>query len=257
MGVLGIQWAVVAGIVGIWAALTSSGAVSAAILPTVPATASALWSILTGSAGLHDMGVTGLELLGAFVIPAPAAIALGFGLSEVRRAHDNSGAVVDDVLSSLLATPKFVFLPVLIVILGVSYWEKVVYALGDGLIVVIIGTAAASYTAEPSVRVMARALRMTRRQFFRKVYLPGALPVIVQALHLSVILTLGALLLAEEYISSSGMGYLIFQAGARAELDKLFGGIIVVAVCAVIINSGFQAAENRMYRWHRVPADTA
>jgi NitT/TauT family transport system permease protein len=246
-----IQWGIVAVAVGAWAAVTASGLVSGVLLPPVGSTASALGQLLTSSTGLHNLGVTGLELLGAFGLSAPVGIALGFVLGEIkfRRRHEAIGSTADNLLSTLLATPKFVFLPVLIVILGVSYWEKVVYALGDGLIVVIIGTAAASYTADQQVRLVSRALRMNKWQFFWKVYLPGALPVLVEALRLSLILTISGVLLAELYISNAGIGYLIFQWGTNFQLPQLFAGVILVALLAIVINTIFRVVEARMNRW--------
>lgn len=246
-----IQWGIVAAAIAAWAGVSASGLVSRVLLPSVSSTASALGDLLTSSTGLHNLGVTGLELLGAFGLSTPVAITLGFVLGEFKfkQRHEAIGNTADNLLSTLLATPKFVFLPVLIVILGASYWERVVYALGDGLIIVIIGTAAASYTADAHVRLVSSALGMNKWQFFWKIYLPAALPVLVEALRLSLILTISGVLLAELYVSNAGIGYLIFQWGSNFQLPDLFAGVILVALLAIIINTVFRVLEARMNRW--------
>lgn len=246
---MAIQWLIVGLGVLVWYILSATRLVSANMLPGVGATASALGTLLSTSSGLHNLGVTGLELLGAFALGTPVGIAVGFWLGEFRQRHSAFGGTADNLLSTFLATPKFVFLPVLIVILGASYWEKIVYALGDGLAVVIIGTAAATYTADQHLRQLSRSLGMTRWQFFWKVYLPGALPVIVEALRLSVILTLSGVLLAELYFSSAGIGFLIFQWGTNYRLPDLFAGVVLVALVAIVINTLFRVVEARLNRW--------
>lgn len=244
-----IQWSIVGLLIAAWAAVSGTGAVPKSLLPPVGATASELLKLFTTSKGLHNLGVTGLELLGAFAISTPVAIVLGFWLGEVKQRHAAVGTTADNVLATVLSTPKFIFLPVLVVILGASYWEKVVYALGDGLIIVIIGSAAASYTAERQARRLSAALGMNKWEFFWKIYLPGALPVLVEALRLSVILTMSGVLLAELYISSAGIGYLIFQWGTQFNLPALFAGVILVAIVAIVINTAFRIGEARMSRW--------
>jgi NitT/TauT family transport system permease protein len=246
---LSLQWAVVAVIVAIWAVVTETGVVKSDLLPTVQATATAIWDLITSRSGLDDLGTTGLEVLGALVICAPLGIALGFVLGEIKRHRQTIGGVADNSLSTVLSTPKLIFLPVLVILLGASYWEKVIYSAIDGVVIVIIGTAAAAYAADGSVRLLSRSLNMNRWQFFFKIYLPGAMPVIVESLRLSVILITSAMMLAEMYISSAGMGYLIFQDGTNYDLPGLIAAVIVVGIAATIINACFRAIEVRVDRW--------
>lgn len=244
-----IALGLIAALVGLWALLTATGAVSTDILPTVGSTAQAFGHIVSGSEGLHNLATTGLEVLGAFVISAPVAVALGYALGEIKRHNSPLGRALDNALSTLLATPKFTLLPILIVVLGAGYWEKVTYAMGDGMIVLLVGTAAGAYTVEGQVRTLAHSLRMSRWQFFRKVYLPGALPIIVESLRLCIILIIAATLLADMYISNSGIGYLISQWGSLYDLPSLFAGVALVGILAMIVSACFRAVEVRVSRW--------
>jgi NitT/TauT family transport system permease protein len=157
--------------------------------------------------------------------------------------------VVEAGLGTALATPKFIFLPVLVLLIGAGYWEKVIYGLSDGIIIMILSASAAAYTVGENERILARSYKMSRVQFFSKVFVPSALLPVIEALRISMVLVISGVMLAEMYISNAGMGFLIFQAGTQDEVPLLIGAILVVAALAVVLNSAFQLIEKSIGRW--------
>jgi NitT/TauT family transport system permease protein len=140
-------------------------------------------------------------------------------------------------------------LPILVLVIGAGYWEKVTYAIADGLIITCLGVCAATYTTNDDLRTLATSYRMPRWSFFWKVFAPGAVLPVIEALRLSMVLVVTAVLLSEMYISDSGMGYVIFNAGQTNDLPLLVGAILVVALLALALNSFFRILERRVEKW--------
>lgn len=244
------QAAVVAAMLGIWYLLTASHAVTSDQLPPIGKTVSSITQILTQSATLHDLAVSTYELISAFVLATVVGIAFGFLLGEYGRRRPEVRRAVEGGLGTLLATPKFIFLPVLVLLIGAGYWEKVIYGLSDGIIIMILSASAAAYTVGENERILARSYRMTRAQFFAKVFVPSALLPVIEALRISMVLVVSGVMLAEMYISNGGMGFLIFKAGTENDVPVLIAAILVVAALAVVLNSMFQLFEKGIGKWH-------
>ena len=243
------QIVVVLAAVGVWYLLTATNAVTADQLPSVGSTFSSIEQILTKSNTLHDLAVSTYELVAAFIIATVVGIGLGFLLGEYGRHRAEVRRVVEAGLGTALATPKFIFLPVLVLLIGAGYWEKVIYGLSDGIIIMILSASAAAYTVGENERILARSYKMSKVQFFSKVFVPSALLPVIEALRISMVLVISGVMLAEMYISNAGMGFLIFQAGTQDEVPLLIGAILVVAALAVVLNSAFQLIEKSIGRW--------
>ena len=83
----------------------------------------------------------------------------------------------------------------------------------------------------------AEDLGASRRQVQLKVVLPAAVPSIFAGLHLGMGVTI-ILVIAAEMIggsSTSGMGYLLMQAGQVMETEKVFANLVVLAVVGALI----------------------
>lgn len=244
------QLAAILVVLAVWYFLTNSHLVTSDQLPALGKTVSSIGQILTHSSTLHDLAVSVYELVSAFVLATIVGLGFGFLLGEYGRHRPEVRRTVEAGLGTALATPKFIFLPVLVLLIGAGYWEKVIYGLSDGIIIMILSASAAAYTVGEQERTLARSYRMTRIQFFTKVFVPSALLPVIEALRISMVLVISGVMLAEMYISNAGMGFLIFKAGTQNEVPLLIAAILVVAALAVALNSLFQLLEKSLGKWH-------
>jgi NitT/TauT family transport system permease protein len=243
------QAVAVAAVLAAWYALTAARLVTANQLPSPASTLSSIGQILTQADSLHDMAITAYELIAAFLIAALAGVGLGFLIGEYGRYHPRVRNFVETGMGTALATPKFIFLPILVLLISAGYWEKVVYACADGLIVTILSTSAAAYTIGDNERTLARFYNMSRWQMFTKIFGPSALMPVLEALRISMVLVISGVLLAEMYISNAGMGFLIYTAGSQYNVPMLVAGVLVVAAMAIILNSAFRLIERSVGKW--------
>ncbi len=237
-------------VIAAWYLLTVSNLVTSDQVPGLGSTFSSIVQILSRPITLHDLAVSSYELVAAFAIATIAGIGFGFLLGEYGRRRAGVRRVIEAGLGTALATPKFIFLPVLVLLIGAGYWEKVAYGLSDGIIIMTLSASAAAYTVGENERVLARSYKMSRFQLFWKIFVPSALLPVIEALRISMVLVISGVMLAEMYISNAGMGFLIFKAGTEYNVPLLVGAVIVVAALAVALNSLFQFFERSLGNWH-------
>lgn len=231
-----------------WELVTVTGYVNSNQLATPTSTLSSIGTILTHAETRNDVLVTLYELLAAFGIAAGLGLIGGFALGESGRRHTRFRSSVESALGATLSTPKFIFLPILVLLIHAGYWEKVIYACSDGLIIAIVGAAAAVSARNTEFRMLATSYKMSRTQVFTKIFIPEALFPVLESLRLAMVLVVSGVILAEMYISNAGMGLLILKAGATFDLPLLMAGVAVVAALALILNSGFRALERVVKR---------
>ena len=101
----------------------------------------------------------------------------------------------------------------------------------------------------------ALAMGMTRRQIFRQVLFPLALPVIFSGIRTAVTQNVGNTILAG-LIGGGGMGALIFLGLSQSATDLVILGTIPVVLMALILDAVFKLVEERMTQRAGVTHDT-
>jgi ABC-type nitrate/sulfonate/bicarbonate transport system permease component len=224
----------VAGVLILWEAAPRVGLVRPSDLPPLSTILPVLWGLLHQPRFLADLGYTVLEVVIAFLIVAPLALAVGFFLGENERAE----RVFGPGLNLMIAVPKSVFLPVFILALGIGLTQKVVFF-------VIVPSAIAAVHSIPKAQVTAaRSFGAGRWQMYLHIYAPAMAPVVLGGLRLGVILTVFGVLFAEMYASSMGIGRRIFAWGELGEMPQLFAAVLLIVILTASLNAAMQACEN-------------
>src|SRR5271170_4890574 len=111
-------------VAGAWEFAARLGWADADVLPPLSKVLVVLWKLFGDKRFVADLGVTAVEVLVAFAIVGPVSLAVGFLLGESRRLDRMFGPT----LQLLMAVPKSIFLPFFILLLGIGFIEKVVFA---------------------------------------------------------------------------------------------------------------------------------
>ncbi|MDY0087551.1 MAG: ABC transporter permease [Coriobacteriia bacterium] len=184
----------------------------------------------------------------ATVAGAVLAVPLGLWLGRSPRAD----AVAAPLIFLTYPVPKVVFLPVLLVLLGLGDASKITLIT---LIVFfqLLVTARDAARAIPADSVLSvRSLGASKLGVFWHVVAVGALPEIFTALRIGTGTAVAVLFLAESIGGTSGLGYYIVDAWGRLDYNAMFAGIIAMALMGVLIYELLEIAESRLCRWTRV-----
>lgn len=190
---------------------------------------------------IADMTVTALECLVASAVVVPLGLLVGFALGESRSLE----RVLNPPLQLLMTVPKSIFLPVFILMLGIGFAQKVIFAVVLAFFIVVPTGMAAVQSVPPGLVLAARAFGATRAQIYTRIYLPAMAPVVIGGVRLGIIFAIHGVIFAEMYASSVGVGKSILTWGESFQMDYLFAAVLIVVGFTVALNEIMQAIENR------------
>jgi len=147
------------------------------------------------------------------------------------------------------AVPVFALAPVLVLWLGYGMASKVAMA----SIIIYFPVTAAFYDGlkrtDPGWLDLASAMGASRWATLRHVRVPAALPALASGLRVATAVAPIGAVVGEWVGSSAGLGYLMLHANARVQIDLMFAALLTLALVAVALYFGVDAALKRLVSW--------
>lgn len=178
-----------------------------------------------------DFVATIVPLLIGLLIGFAAGCVVGFAMGLVRPLR----LAFDPMLSALYTIPKLALLPLLLLIFGIGVVPKIILiALGVFFITWI--TVLEAVTSIPTgYRETAKSFGVGPVRTFRRVLFPAVLPEIFVGLRIAVgnavLIAIGI-----EFVNgNSGIGYRIWNSWQLFVADRMYVGIVLVAVLGIIL----------------------
>jgi len=237
--------AIILAIFALWEVLSRTGIVNPRLLPSASDTLATLGDLLQRASVRNDLVVTASEVLAAFALAVPMGALIGFLIAENPYFAD----VVKPLLFFAFSIPKSIFLPMFILIFGVGFSQKVGFGFFSTIFIVIMSTTTAVESVKVDYLTVARSYGATRVQTAFRVYLPSMLPVLLEALRISMIFNLTGVILAEMYASRDGIGHQIANWGENFQMKQLLAGVVMVAAVAMAFNELIRWVETRCSHW--------
>jgi ABC-type nitrate/sulfonate/bicarbonate transport system permease component len=229
----------------LWEGLARLGLLDPSLAPAPSVVVDALVRLLGRPEVLASLGVTAWEVLAAFLLATPLGLGLGFLLAEVPAV----GALFRPLVNFLFGVPKSIFLPVFILVFGVSIPQKIAFGVFTTIFVLIVGGIAAVQSVPPELITVSRAYGATRGQIAREIYLPAMAPILLESARLGMVFNITAVLLCEIYGARDGIGYRIASWGENLQMPQLYAALVIVAAAAVAVNEALRAIETRLGAW--------
>ena len=199
----------------------------------------------SGPSVRKDLVVTATEVVTAFALAVPVGALIGFLIAENRYFAD----VAKPLLFFAFSIPKSIFLPMFILVFGVGFAQKVGFGFFSTIFIVIMSTTTAVESVKVEHLTVARSYGATPTQTAFRVYLPSMLPVLLEALRISMIFNLTGVILAEMYASRDGIGHQIATWGENFQMKQLLAGVVMIAVIAMTFNELVRWVETRCSHW--------
>jgi sulfonate transport system permease protein len=230
-----------------WTAGSATGLVD-------PATLSPPWTVVSTTAELVADGRLQSNLLTS-VQRAAIALVLGVGigvaLALVAGLSRVGEAIVDGPVQIKRAVPTLALIPLAIIWFGIGEEMKIIMIALSVFVPVYINTHAALRGVDIRFVELAESVGLSRREFVRRVALPGALPGFFTGLRLAVTVSWTALVVVEQVNATSGIGYLMTQARTYGQTEIIVVGLVVYAVFGLVGDLVVRAAERRALSWRR------
>jgi len=195
-----------------------------------------IWAPLGASASGFTLGL-GLAII--------AGLPLGVLLGRSRVLT----AMFDPFVTALNATPRLVFLPLIMLWFGLGLWSTVVIVFVGALFPILINTYEGVRNADKVLINVVRSFGAKEWDIARLVVVPNALPYIIAGLRLAIGRAVLGVVVAEFFGAEKGLGVMMVQAAARYQVDIVFAGLIVFTVLSLVLTGLVQLLEQRLGRW--------
>lgn len=216
------------------------------ILPPPTVVVPLFLKALPGDLGHHLLASTA-RVLAAIALAVVTAAPLGLALGQLPTLDRVMGPLV----AILYPIPKIIFLPVIYVLLGITDLSKVtlIAIIIFFQILVVVRDEAAGLRHELIVSV--RSLGAGRRALFRYVYLPASIPAVLTALRVSVGTAVAVLFIAEQSLTTWGLGYYIVVETYQVLMyPEMYTGIMAMGLLGAALYVLIHTVESR-YNRHR------
>ena len=232
-----------------WLAATSGGLVSDLFLPGPGEVWNGLGELVQegykGRSLLDHVGLSLMRVGTGFVTGALVGTALGLGMGYAPRLD----ALAAPFIEFLRPLPQLAYLVLLIVWLGIGETSKITLLFLAALPVSAVA-ARDGVRNVPEARLRAaRALGASGWQVFLHVVAPSALPEILTGARLSLGVVYATLIAAEIIAGSSGIGWMIMDAGRFLRSDYVFAGIVIIGLMGLAMDRALVLLQRRVVHW--------
>jgi len=213
---------------------------------TVPSQiAGTLWDMFATGSIWQPLGVSAA----AFTVGLLLAVAAGLPLGVLLGRSATLNAMFDPFITAFNATPRLVFLPLLMLWFGIGLWSKVSIVFLGALFPILINTYEGVRNADKVLINVVRSFGATEWDIARLVVVPNSLPFIVVGLRLAIGRAVLGVVVAEFFGSQDGLGVVMVRAASQFKVDVVFAGLIVFAALSLIMTALVKPLEDRMSRW--------
>jgi ABC-type nitrate/sulfonate/bicarbonate transport system permease component len=176
------------------------------------------------------------------LVAAPVGLVIG-GSESLNR-------IFSPFIYLLYPIPKVVFVPVVILFLGIGDMAKIaiMFLILFFQIVVLVRDQAAGL---PSQLIQSlHSLGAGRRALFRFVYLPASLPAILTALRQSIGTAVAVLYITELSATKYGLGYYIYYNGSTLlDYPAMYAGVMAMSLLGLGMYFTVDWLERKWCRW--------
>jgi NitT/TauT family transport system permease protein/taurine transport system permease protein len=180
-----------------------------------------------------DLYISLRRILIGFVIGVTIGVALGAAMSAWRFARH----LVDPVIEVIRPLPPLAFIPLFIIWLGIGELPKEVLITVGIIPIMAVTTVAALDEVPEDLRLCARTLGASRRYTLLHVQIRSAMPGILTGMRISMAGAWSSIVAVELLAATSGLGFMIMQAGDYLNTALVFAGIITIAMAGLILDA--------------------
>lgn len=242
-----LSWSVPIIFFGLWQSSAELGWIDTRFFPA-PSTIAAAAYDLAKSGDLHrDIIVSMKRVLLGFGLGVAAGVAAGVALGLSRLAR----AAFEPLLNAFYTVPKLALLPLLLLIFGIGDTPKILLIAITVFFFMWIGTMEAFTTVPRGYREAVRSFGAGPIGEFKQVLLPAVLPQVFVSMRVSAGVAVLVMVGAEFVQGNDGIGNLIWRSWSLFIADRMYVGIVTVALLGLLFTMAIKAIGQLVMPWTR------
>lgn len=216
------------------------------ILPTVPETARTFVQYLTArypAAVGQTLWQHALVSAGRILLGWGVGVALGIAIGGLMASLPLVRHVIDPLIEITRPLPPLAFIPLFIVWFGIGETSKFLLILVGVVPIMIIATVAAIEAVPEELVQAGRSLGGSAAHVLRTVRLRAALPAIITGMRLAMGGAWTSIVAVELIAATSGLGYLINNAGVNLQTSLVLSGIVAISLLGITFDGLLRLAH--------------
>ncbi|MZP28984.1 ABC transporter permease subunit [Heliobacterium undosum] len=185
------------------------------------------------------------RVLVSVILSILLAVPLGLFLGRNRQAD----RWIAPVIFLTYPIPKIVFLPLVLLFLGIGDASKVFLITLIVFYQIVVTTRDAARSVREYDLLSLRSLGGNGWDLYRHVIIPACVPDILTSLRISMGTAVAVLFLVESFATTEGLGYFIMDAWSRAASAEMFAGIIAMGLLGFGLILLVDLAEAWLCQW--------
>ncbi len=199
-----------------------------------------------GGTLLQHLGDSLFRVLSGFLFACIIAIPLGMMMGYNWKVK----AFFDPIVEFYRPLPPLAYYTILVIWLGIGNESKITLLFLAAFPPLSISAMAAVASVSQEKIHTAQSLGAGKAYIFRHVIFPSCLPGIFTGMRVSIGFTYTTLVSSEIVAATSGIGWMVLDAGKFLRGDVMFMGIIVMGVTGIILDRLIRAAEKLIIPWN-------
>ena len=187
--------------------------------------------------------------LQGLVIGFTLSLVLGVVIGALMGRYRLIEKALDVYVHALFICPSIIFAPIFFAIFGLSDAARIAIIVVYSMFVIVINTATAVRTVDPSLVEMARSFGCREREIFMRILLPASLPLVFAGIRLGIGRAVKGMINGEMLIAFVGLGALAQRYGSQFDAAKVFAIAMVVLIIGLVSNWFVQVIDNRLTSW--------
>lgn len=207
-----------------------------------------VWNLtISGDVFIH-IGVSLLRVALGYLLAMVLAIPLGLLAGWFSKVDD----FIDFTVNAVRSIPVVAWIPMAILWFGMEQAACVYIIFIAVFFPTLLNTIAGVKQVDTRLIEAAVNLGVPRNSWcmFKEVILPGATPLIMTGMKLSLGYAWAAIVVAEMISQRSGLGHLLISGKVSLSMDVVFTGMFLIMLCGLLIGRPLNALERRILKWH-------
>ncbi len=229
-----------------WQLLVQTNTIPARILPLPTSIFSKAVDLLRSGDLVENTLVSAQRALIGLAVGGSVAFVLGL----LNGMFSTGEKLLDSTIQMVRTIPNLALVPLVILWFGIGETARIFLIAVGVFFPVYLNTFYGIRQVDRGLIEMAQSYGLNRRELFRDVILPGAMPSILVGLRYALGVMWLTLIIAETIAASAGIGFMTTTAREFMQTDVMVLSIIVYAIFGKLADLIARLLERRLLRWH-------
>jgi ABC-type nitrate/sulfonate/bicarbonate transport system permease component len=177
------------------------------------------------------------------------AVLLGIPFGLLLGWFPTLNALFGPYVTVMYSVPRVALLPLIILWLGIGLESKIAVVFLGAIFPIIVNSMTGVRSLDSNLLNCARAYGAGDRELLMTIALPGSIPFIIAGLRLGAGRGLVGVVVGELIAAQAGVGHMMARAAATFQTDKVFVGVLLIALFGLLLSGGLSLLERRVDAW--------